>query len=318
MKLIMENWRGFVDDIESERIFEDHDYITNVLGVQLQLSEGGQVVIDEAKKVEILKEQLLHENFLKSLAAGAKEAAGKVKKLLVALYKILKDGSALEQFTKWLLTKVIKPIANEFRKAFQKMKQVGGKAEQLAEKLSEMLEGLLQRISSMSGGWKKAMMGTTVALLLKWAYEKVSGLINDAISGKIENELVDWFQGKFAQLFGQDMLEKALQKIADIKTYLGWVGPIVGGVGFVADTLAPVTSRMNAKEVQEAINLDIDVGDIILGGKYKNKRVEVKEIGKDELGQPTINGKSILKFRIEKHLPDEKKSKKTLEAEKEE
>ena len=67
--------------------------------------------------------------------------------------------------------------------------------------------------------------------------------------------------------------------------------------------------------LQEAISLDIEVGDIVLGGKYKNKRMEVKEIGTDELGQPTINGKPILKFRIEKHLPDEKKSKKTLEAE---
>ena len=63
-------------------------------------------------------------------------------------------------------------------------------------------------------------------------------------------------------------------------------------------------------------NHNIEVGDIVLGGKYKNKRMEVKEIGTDELGQPTINGKPILKFRIEKFLPDEKKSKKTLEAEK--
>ena len=69
--------------------------------------------------------------------------------------------------------------------------------------------------------------------------------------------------------------------------------------------------------ISEMIKLDIEVGDIILGGKYKNKRVEVKEIGEDELGQPTINGKPILKFRIEKFLPDEKKSKKTLDAEKE-
>ena len=66
----------------------------------------------------------------------------------------------------------------------------------------------------------------------------------------------------------------------------------------------------------ENIELDIEVGDVVLGGKYKNKRIVVKEIGTDELGQPTINGKPILKFRIEKFLPDEKKSKKTLEAEK--
>ena len=67
------------------------------------------------------------------------------------------------------------------------------------------------------------------------------------------------------------------------------------------------------KKYLNEIKLDIKVGDILLGGKFKNKRIVVKEIGEDELGQPTINGKSLLKFRIEKHLPDSKKSKKTLE-----
>ena len=64
------------------------------------------------------------------------------------------------------------------------------------------------------------------------------------------------------------------------------------------------------------LTLDIEIGDILLGGRYKNKRIIVKEMGVDDLGQPTINGAPILKFRIEKHLPDEKKSKKTLIEEK--
>ena len=68
--------------------------------------------------------------------------------------------------------------------------------------------------------------------------------------------------------------------------------------------------------LKENIDLDIEIGDILLGGRYKNKRIVVKKIGTDELGQPTINGDPILKFRIEKHLPDDKKSKKTLETEK--
>lgn len=68
--------------------------------------------------------------------------------------------------------------------------------------------------------------------------------------------------------------------------------------------------------LNENIDLDIKIGDVLLGGKYRNKRIVVKKIGVDELGQPTINGKPILNFRIEKNLPDEKKSKKTLEAEK--
>ena len=62
-----------------------------------------------------------------------------------------------------------------------------------------------------------------------------------------------------------------------------------------------------------SIKLNIEVGDVILTGKFKNKRSIVKSIGTDELGQPTINGKPMLKFRIEKALPKDKKSKKTKE-----
>lgn len=65
--------------------------------------------------------------------------------------------------------------------------------------------------------------------------------------------------------------------------------------------------------IKEEIKLDISVGDVLLGGKFKNKYTIVKSIGTDDLGQPTINGKPILKFRIEKELPKYKQSKKTQE-----
>lgn len=51
------------------------------------------------------------------------------------------------------------------------------------------------------------------------------------------------------------------------------------------------------------MNLDINIGDTILTGRFKNKRVTVKEFGVDDKGQPTINGRPILKFRIEKLMP---------------
>ena len=70
------------------------------------------------------------------------------------------------------------------------------------------------------------------------------------------------------------------------------------------------------RNYQNEIKLDIKVGDVLLGGKFKNKRVVVKKIGVDDRGQQTINGKSILKFRIEKLLPDDMKSKKTRDEEK--
>jgi len=52
------------------------------------------------------------------------------------------------------------------------------------------------------------------------------------------------------------------------------------------------------KLLREAISLDIKVGDVILGGKFKNKKITVKEIGKNDKGDVTINGKPLLRFRI--------------------
>ena len=56
------------------------------------------------------------------------------------------------------------------------------------------------------------------------------------------------------------------------------------------------------KLLAEAISLDVKPGDVILTGRFKNKRRIVKTIGTDKFGQPTINGKSILKFKIEKNM----------------
>lgn len=54
---------------------------------------------------------------------------------------------------------------------------------------------------------------------------------------------------------------------------------------------------------QAAITLDIEKGDTLLGGRFKNIKTVVKDIGTDELGQPTINGKKLLSFRIAKKMP---------------
>lgn len=54
------------------------------------------------------------------------------------------------------------------------------------------------------------------------------------------------------------------------------------------------------------IQVPIEIGDVILRGKFRNKRVQVKTIGVDEHGSPTVNGKSILNCRIEKTMPKKK------------
>ena len=76
-----------------------------------------------------------------------------------------------------------------------------------------------------------------------------------------------------------------------------------------------ITKRQLRKIIAEALELDLEVGDVILTGRFKNKRTVVKKIGKDDLGQPTINGMKALSFRIEKLMPKSKWSKKSLEEE---
>jgi len=74
-----------------------------------------------------------------------------------------------------------------------------------------------------------------------------------------------------------------------------------------------ITKKQLRRIIAEALELDIEKGDVILTGRFKNKRTIVKDIGKDDLGQPTVNGMKALSFRIEKLMPKNKWSKKTLE-----
>jgi hypothetical protein len=48
----------------------------------------------------------------------------------------------------------------------------------------------------------------------------------------------------------------------------------------------------------ETIQVPISIGDVVLGGKFKNKKMIVKTIEKNEKGDILINGRPLLKVRI--------------------
>ena len=58
MKLIMENWRGFV---KRNELLENQEYINKVLGIQIPLNESYPFSAELTE--EILQEQLLLEGF---------------------------------------------------------------------------------------------------------------------------------------------------------------------------------------------------------------------------------------------------------------
>jgi hypothetical protein len=74
--------------------------------------------------------------------------------------------------------------------------------------------------------------------------------------------------------------------------------PIENQAHAVAGILMREYGRVNKQIYNEDINIDVDKGDTVLMGKFKNKKVVVKDFGKDDHGMPTINGKVATTFRM--------------------
>jgi len=72
----------------------------------------------------------------------------------------------------------------------------------------------------------------------------------------------------------------------------------------ILNTKLPVNTHIDPKKakgtnhLKEDINVKVDKGDTVLMGKFKNKKVVVKDFGKDDHGMPTINGKVATTFRM--------------------
>ena len=74
--------------------------------------------------------------------------------------------------------------------------------------------------------------------------------------------------------------------------------PIENQAHAVAGILMREYGKINKQIYNEDINIDVDKGDTVLMGKFKNKKVIVKDFGKDDHGMPTINGKKAATFRL--------------------
>jgi hypothetical protein len=66
----------------------------------------------------------------------------------------------------------------------------------------------------------------------------------------------------------------------------------------IAAILLREYGKLNKTIYNEDINIDVDKGDTVLMGKFKNKKVVAKDFGTDDHGMPTINGKVATTFRI--------------------
>ena len=117
----------------------------------------------------------------------------------------------------------------------------------------------------------------------------------------IDKELYNIYATGLGEGYSEADLDPLMKKIRDIWQY------------YLMMRWPEQDWPIELRDILESITLDLEHGDVILTGKFKNKRTIVKKIGQDEYGHPTINGKSILRFKVEKFLPKDNWSKKSRE-----
>jgi len=251
MKLIMENWRDYM---EESQICENHAYVTRVLGISLPVNESGDTIISEELRRHILEEHVLLENFIKSVAANLKKGAGEMKNLLLAFYSMAKDktGSAVDSWNK-IIGRLINEHAEKLKKALEAasgLPKVGGAAAKLLQKLNAALKAFFGSDSS----WKKVIAGTSIAVGLVWIEKKIGGLIDEIVSahdprelakGEILDKIKKFLLESVTKFFGEGFIANVMEHVADVKKWLGWIGPLVGGASFVAAAMARPALRVN-------------------------------------------------------------------------
>jgi len=124
-------------------------------------------------------------------------------------------------------------------------------------------------------------------------YNPMSKEIYVAIEGRLTADIL--------RTLAHEMVHRKQDEMGLVKDEIkdGATGsPIENQAHAVAGILMRNYGKINKQIYNESINIDVDKGDTVLMGKFKNKKVVVKDIGKDDYGMPTINGKKAATFRL--------------------
>ena len=95
---------------------------------------------------------------------------------------------------------------------------------------------------------------------------------------------------------------KSLKSMLDIAQLLSAQSPYFKARGSKKEYIKMLLHKIKKlseshEHFLEIIKVPIEIGDTVLGGKFKNKKIVVKKIGKNEKGDLAINGKPLLKVR---------------------
>lgn len=203
-----------------------NEHITHVLGIDLPLNESKY--ISEELYTRILNEQLLYENFLDTVKNFAKEKLDKVidtihdwKDAAVMIYKVISNPTLLQNFSNnfWKTFQ-----QNTLKQFYELLKKTG------LNNFIPTIEKMVLAIVNLKG-WQKFLAATGIAAIIKYVTEKLKALPTDKLKGFI------------ASYLSETALSTMIAKLADFRSYMGYLDPIIKGVGFFYEMLKPTLDK---------------------------------------------------------------------------
>ena len=221
------------------------EYITEVLGIQVPLNESyteySQTLVEE-----IIQEQILFEGFFDSIKGKAKEYGQGLMDLFTTLRKIVGNNYLITKFVRQLKMYAdnIKQNFNNFiQKALDEVPSLGA----MMTKIKNAIQKAFSIVNN-ARGWKGALALSGLIVIFTYIQDKFGDVIKNLTNVEENAKLL--YQFVIEKFNLESVSKKILGTMTDIKSYLGILGPIVGGVKFVADALGSITRPFVEKYVE--------------------------------------------------------------------
>lgn len=173
---------------------------------------------------DIITEQIIFESFLSTVKDFAKDKLGKA----VNTIKDWKDAAAVFSqvlSSKELLDDFLKPLERLVQKQLQKLYGILKKVK--LDSVVKKIEEFFKKITSLDG-WKKLFALIAIGGIALYAANKLP---------------VDGIQSWITKTLGTDFIQTITSKLIDWKSYIGYLGPIVGGGAIIFKLLEPLLTK---------------------------------------------------------------------------
>ena len=255
----MNNWRNFksLEERKENSGFVSFyknpptaDYITEVLGIKVPLNES-YTEYSQALVEEIVREQILFEGFWDSVKNMADKATKPIRDLWNTLRKVMSNNYYLKKF-KRQLNIYRQNIQTNFNNFMRKISERVPALDNIIQSIGRKINSAFDKVEGL-GGWKAATATMGIIVVFTYLQEKFGDLLKDQVGDQEDIKAgVEALKSFMMDKVGIESIgNKIASSLTDIKSYLGFLGPIVGGVNMVAKSLAGVTRPFIEKYVEE-------------------------------------------------------------------